>query len=142
MTQETNKLVLPDSNMAFVHNKERREERFRLAIEIEVSGIDENGQMFRYNTVTNDVSEWGCAFLAPIQMQKDDLIALRVVSVNESPTPFQVTNVVKQGDGWRIGTWKLGDADVWHVDLKKLSEQSNNESGSADKKDLGTGITR
>jgi hypothetical protein len=60
-----------EQSMATAHLKERREVRYDVALEIEVSGIDQDGQAFHERTVTRDVSEWGCGFLVNTERKVD-----------------------------------------------------------------------
>src|SRR5882724_5439378 len=62
-----------DAQMATLHKKERREERFALPFEIEVAGIDGEGEAFHIKVETRNVSLWGCGFVSPIELRKDDI---------------------------------------------------------------------
>lgn len=120
-------MKLQDTEMASVHASERRETRFALAVEIEVSGINTEGQLFRLRTQTRNVSEWGCEFLSPIEMKKDDIIAVRVVAPEGSEATgktarFQVVRVEQEGGGWAVGTWKMDFDDIWGLEAKKAEK--------------------
>ena len=118
----------PESQMAAAHLLERREPRYAINIEIAVSGIDRNGEVFHERAVTTNVSEWGCAFLLSIELRKDDILALRVISSDKaqrnSPpaTMFQVMRVIPEGDLWFVGAWKMDAADVWGSALETAAE--------------------
>ena len=58
MTKEGN-VKLPDTGMASFHESERREERFALPFEIEVSGINSDGEVFHVTVQTRNVSQRG-----------------------------------------------------------------------------------
>ncbi len=79
MADQSN-VKLPDAEMASVHQSERREERFELPFEVQVSGIDSEGAVFHFTVQTRNVSRWGCGFVSPIELRKDDIVALRVAS--------------------------------------------------------------
>jgi len=51
---------LPETGMATFHGSERREDRFALPFEIEVSGINSDGEVFHVAVQTRNVSQWGC----------------------------------------------------------------------------------
>jgi hypothetical protein len=69
---------LPDFEMASLHKSERREERFALPFEVEVTRIDGIGEVFHLAVQTRNVSRWGCGLLSPIELKKDDIVAIRV----------------------------------------------------------------
>jgi hypothetical protein len=117
-----------ESQMAAAHLLERREPRYALNIEIGVSGIDQNGDVFHERTVTTNVSEWGCAFLLSVELRKDDILALHVVysdkAQRNSPPEamFQVMRVIPEGDQWFVGTWKMDAEDVWGSALETAAD--------------------
>jgi hypothetical protein len=118
----------PESQMAAAHPLERREPRYAINIEIAVSGIDQNGDVFHERAVTTNVSEWGCAFLLSVELRQDDILALHLISSDKaqrnSPpeTMFQVMRVIPEGDLWFVGTWKMDAADVWGSALETAAE--------------------
>lgn len=124
---ERSSVKLPDAEMASVHRSERREERFALSFDIEVSGIDGEGGVFHFATQTSNVSEWGCGFFSPKELRKDDIVAIRVASP-EAPGAaksallrFQVVRVERKGTGWEIGVWKMDAGDCWGIELDILT---------------------
>ncbi len=125
---ERSEVKLRDAEMASVHRSERREERFALPFEIEVSGINGEGAVFHMTVQTRNVSRWGCGFLSPIELRKDDIVAIRVASPEEEgagkrPTiRFQVVRVEREKDGWGVGAWKMDQDDVWGIELDKLAQ--------------------
>ena len=135
---------LTDQSMASVHLKERREIRYDVSIEIEVSGIDQNGQAFHERTATTDVSEWGCGFLMSTELKVDDMVAVRMASTGQesgSSHPqclYQVLRVKRDGTGWLVGAWKMGGCDVWGSELPKafksegLGQEARREEPVAD----------
>lgn len=125
---ERSEVKLRDEEMASAHQSERREERFALPFEIEVSGINGEGGVFHVKVQTRNVSRWGCGFLSPIELRKDDIVAVRVASPEEAgavkrPTiRFQVVRVEEEKGGWGVGAWKMDQDDVWGIELDKLTQ--------------------
>lgn len=110
------------------HLEGRRSPRFEVPIEIEVSGIDQNSQVFREFTHTLNVSEWGCAFPLSFELKADDIVSLRVTSPEASEfaaarhSPFQILRVTREKDGWVVGAWKVDNGDVWGVNLEQIAK--------------------
>jgi hypothetical protein len=131
---ERSKVKDPDSGMATLHRNERREDRFALSFEIEVSGINGEGEVFHMSLKTRNASHWGCGFLSPIEMRKDDIVAIRVASpdgpgaVQRLPVRFQVVHVEREAGGWAIGAWKMESDDVWGIDLEKMAQPQGGEA--------------
>jgi len=128
MPGEQNDGIVRDLRMASVHLEQRRELRYRVPIEIEISGINPTGEPFHERTVTRNVSEWGCGFVTSIELKENDMVALRVASrdagesVHARQTLFQVRRVAREGDGWMVGAWKMESGNVWGADLEKIAE--------------------
>jgi hypothetical protein len=153
MPEEREKAKLSDEFMATAHLQQRRERRFAIVIEIEATGIDHKGQVFREHTVTKDVSEWGCGFLLHVELKQDDMIQLRATipgasgSAQTNQRLFQVRRVIREGDAWLVGAWKMDEGSMWGIELEKTAapesaeldsrkqESSNAEANSA--KDKG-----
>ena len=142
MPGEQNDGIARDLRMATVHLEQRRELRFRVPIEIEISGINPNAEPFHERTVTRNVSEWGCGFTTSIELKENDMVALRVSSrdagesVHARQTLFQVRRVTREGDGWLVGAWKMESGNVWGADLEKIAgpeegDLESREGGSA-----------
>lgn len=114
--------------MASAHLEVRREFRYNVPFEIEISGVDRNGKVFRERTLTEDVSEWGCGFLLSVELKTDDMIALRVTSgdpkesAERQASLFQVRHVEREKGGWRIGAWKMDAQDVWGINLEEVGK--------------------
>ncbi|HLZ12701.1 MAG TPA: PilZ domain-containing protein [Candidatus Acidoferrum sp.] len=131
---ERSKVKHTESEMALVHQSERREERFALPFEIEVSGINGEGEVFHMSLKTRNASEWGCGFLSPIEMKKDDIVAIRVASpdgpgaVQRLPVRFQVVHVERETGGWAIGAWKMESDDVWGIELEMMAQPQGGEA--------------
>jgi len=118
-----------DTPMASVHLSERREARYAISFEIEVSGLTSDGLPFHERTTTINVSKWGCGFFSSVALSTDDIVSVRrVCKPDEPPVPeqppafFQVMRVERKGQGWLIGAWKMGGEEVWGADLEKLAK--------------------
>jgi hypothetical protein len=128
MPADQNDGIARDLRMATVHLEQRRELRYRVPIEIEISGISPTGEPFHERTVTRNVSEWGCGFVTSIELKENDMVALRVASrdteesVHARQTLFQVRRVTREKDGWLVGAWKMESGNVWGADLEKIAE--------------------
>jgi hypothetical protein len=133
MPGQQNDGIAWDLRMATVHLQRRRELRYRVPIEIEISGIKPNGEAFHERTFTRNVSEWGCGFVTSIEMKEDDMIALRVASRDAEETTqarqslFQVRRVTPEKDRWLVGAWKMDTGNVWGMDLEKMAEPEGGE---------------
>ncbi len=131
---ERSNVKLSDSGMASLHKSERREERFVLPFDIEVSGINGHGEAFHIRVDTRNVSRWGCGFVSPIELRKDDIVAIRVAPPEEPgtmrrrPIRFQVVRVEREGDAWAIGAWKMERDDAWWgIKLEKMAQPLGGE---------------
>jgi hypothetical protein len=115
----------------------RYEARYDIPIEIEVSGINRDGEVFHERTVTEDVSEWGCAFLLSVEQKKNDIISLRVSpKEGEEIAPaqqaaFQIVRITLVENGWLVGAWKMESKEVWGAEFQKIKnrEVAGSESG-------------
>ena len=131
----------PHQRMAAANLAVRYEPRYAVPIEIEVTGIDRNREVFHERTFTKNVSEWGCAFLLPVELKKDDIISVRVASADKEETEpalqslFQVVRVTREENGWLVGTWKMENKDVWGANLEKID---NHEEGALESSNEGT----
>jgi hypothetical protein len=114
--------------MESAHLQVRREVRYPLEIEIEVSGIDGGGEVFHERTRTRNVSEWGCAFTSSIELEVDAIIAVRRVSnstgrIEQQRTAmFQVVRIDREDEKWIVGAWRFGGEDVWEIDFENAPE--------------------
>jgi hypothetical protein len=128
MRGQRNKQRVPDVLMATAHLEERRETRYTVPIEIDVSGIDCGGKVFHERTFTRNVSEWGCGFLLSVELKMDDLIALRVASrapekrAQAGQSLFQVRHVERHDTGWLVGAWKMDSENLWGANLEEIGE--------------------
>lgn len=139
-----------DVRMATAHLSERRESRYTVPIEIEISGVTQSGEVFHERTFTRDVSQWGCGFVTTVDLKADDMIALRVASresgesVHARQSLFQVRRVSREDEGWLVGAWKMDSGDVWGADLKKIAktEEGGLESRKEESAEDGDSVPR
>jgi hypothetical protein len=128
MSGQRNDDRVPGPRLDCAGVEKRREVRYELSIEIEVSGIDRNGEVFHVRTFTRNVSKWGCRFLMSVEVKEDDIIALHVISSQAGESAqtqqslFQVLHVKREQDGWLVGAWKMDNEDVWGIDLEKAAK--------------------
>lgn len=132
MTTQNKTAEVSEAAMATGHLSERREPRYAINFHIEVSGIDRNGQVFRIQTHTLNVSEWGCGFNSPVELRKDSIVAIRTIpddptAPRRDPVFFQIVRVQANGDAWQIGAWKMADGSAWGADLEKLSNPASSD---------------
>jgi len=85
-----------DLLMASTHQQERRELRYEIPIAIEVSGIDRFGKVFHEDTLTTDVSEWGCGFYIPVEMKVNDIISVHMTDPDETE-PIKTESSLSSG---------------------------------------------
>jgi hypothetical protein len=130
-----------DARMASSHLQERREVRYAVAFEIEVSGITAEGEVFHERTFTRNVSEWGCGFVISLELKAANIIAIRrtsaepVNATGHELSVFEVMRVAKEGDHWLVGAWKMDNIDVWGTELERLAaeEDRGREQRTAEK---------
>jgi hypothetical protein len=129
MARRSSDGIQTDTAMASAHLRERREARYSVSFEIELSWLDEAGRLFHEKTSTLNVSEWGCAFLSSLALSVDDIISVRRIISVGSPhqTPsrqafFQVVRIEARPEGRLVGAWKMDDADFWGAELEKLAK--------------------
>jgi hypothetical protein len=126
MGEERGKLEEQDTRMASAHLQERRELRYEVPIEVEISGLDRSGQVYHERTFTKDVSEWGCGFTASVELKVDDIVAISLVAgshegcANLPTSLFQVVRVVPEGEGWLVGAWKMNNEKMWGTSLEEI----------------------
>ena len=112
---------LHESHTSEPARQARREQRVTSAFRIEVCGFNRFGRFFTERTVTSDVSDGGCQLSLRVEVQKDSVVALRVIErrngreLDSLPVLFQVERVVPQSSGWTLGISKLQKVPVWGV---------------------------
>ncbi|MFZ3215595.1 MAG: hypothetical protein WA192_05995 [Candidatus Acidiferrales bacterium] len=101
--------------------KPERQERFDLPFAIEVCGFDRCGRFFSERTETCDVSDGGCKFFLRTEMDRDGIVALRVLGRSRlrgndsAPVLFQIARMERHATGWTAGAFKLQRQDVWRM---------------------------
>ena len=136
MTEKRHGGNLHAAVMASAHLEERREVRYEVPFEIEVTGLDHQGAVFHERTITRNVSEWGCGFLLSVQLKTDDMIAVRLRERSPAgpaqmrQSVFQVRHVARDPGGWLIGAWKMDDNDLWGADLETLGKPEEDNLAS------------
>lgn len=123
-----------DVRMASAHLQERRETRYPVPVDIEVTGI-RNGEVFHSRTVTRNVSDWGCSFVIPFELKPEDIVAIRVVSGSDDPSNttqslFQLVRITEDPDGWLIGAWKLDGKNLWGAALERINRVGRDPDNS------------
>jgi hypothetical protein len=107
-----------ETPMASAHLSERREMRYEVPIEIEISGLDRKGLVFHERTLTRNVSEWGCGFTTLVELKVDDIIALRVFcpEVEESlpPAKIAISSGPRDAGGERLACRGVEDGSRQH----------------------------
>ncbi len=99
----------------------RKGKRVTLTFPIEVSGFDRTGRLFSERTVTLDISEAGCRFHLKTQIERGDVVAVKLLSRRDLSLPparpllFQVIWIDREEDGWVAGALKLQPEDIWHM---------------------------
>jgi hypothetical protein len=115
-----------DRLMSTAHLAERREERYALAIAVTIEGIDQNGQAFHEQVLTDDVSKWGCRFFALVPLRVDDIIAVKLPPPEADgiagPALFQVVRVDRKGEGWMVAAWRLSEDGFWGLFVERTIE--------------------
>ena len=101
---------------------ERRKcKRVPLAFPIEVCGFDRTGHLFSERTATYNISDSGCRFPIQTQLERGDVVAIRLLSRQSEPSAqskallFQVVWAAREADGWMVGTLQLQPDNIWHV---------------------------
>lgn len=96
-----------------------RLERIALQLSIEVCGFDRCGRFFTERSETCDVSDGGCKFYLRTEVEREAVVALRVIGRrnqrgNEAaPMLFQVAYMERESSGWTLRTLKLRPEDSW-----------------------------
>ena len=97
----------------------QRAERFALQLSIEVCGFDRCGRFFTERSETCDVSDGGCKFYLRTEVERQAVVALRVIERSDrrasvaAPVLFQVAHMERGSSGWTLGALKLRAEDSW-----------------------------
>jgi hypothetical protein len=96
-----------------------RPERIASQFPIEVCGFDRCGHFFTERSETCDVSIRGCKFYLRTEVEREAIVALRVVERHDlrgndgAPVLFQVVRIGREPSGWTLGAIKLRAEDLW-----------------------------
>jgi hypothetical protein len=108
-------------------NRERRHEpRSVLKIPIEVCGFNRYGRFFTEKTATHDVSDGGCRFDLHSEVEKESVVAIRVISrrngreIDSRPVLFQVNWFKELPDGYTLGASKLQPGAMWSTEFSEI----------------------
>jgi hypothetical protein len=99
----------------------QRPERIALQFAIEVCGFDRCGHFFTERSETCNVSTRGCKFYLRTEVEREAILALRVVERhdqrgnNAAPVLFQVVRIGREPSGWTLGALKLRAEDLWPI---------------------------
>ncbi|GEM_PF-1011647 len=103
-------------------NQDRRKgKRVTLAFPIEISGFDRRGRLFRDSTTTCDISELGCRFRVKTQLERGDVVAIKLIRRTNGQAPerkpllFQIAWVAREADGWVAGALMLQPDNFWNM---------------------------
>ena len=112
--------------MESAHLEIRRETRYPLQVEIQVSRVDATGAVVHERTCTRNISKWGCAFLSSVERRIGDIIMIQLLSgtaekrAQQGSTMFEVVRVEREKDGWFVGAWRLGGE--WEIDFESAAK--------------------
>lgn len=118
------------------HGHQRREQRYPLIIPIEVSGIGRDGEPFCENTLTSNVSERGCRFSLQRELEKDAIVAIRVLRTlagfpgDPRLVMFQIVYIKQEQSAWTMGAWTLQPDVAWCPDVPREDEPARDGSNS------------
>lgn len=96
-----------------------RPERTATQFSIEVCGFDRCGRFFTERSETSDVSDGGCKFYLRTEVEREAVVALRVIERYDqrgngaAPVLFQVAHMERGSSGWTLGALKLRAEDSW-----------------------------
>jgi hypothetical protein len=112
-------------------NHDRRQHpRFAQKIAIEVCGFNRHGRFFSEKTTTSDVSLGGCRFDLRTDVEKESVLAIRVIQrrngqeIDARPVLFQVNWYQAQADRYTFGASKLQPGGMWFDELTELENNS------------------
>jgi len=97
----------------------QRAERIASQLSIEVCGFDRCGRFFTERSETCDVSDAGCKFYLRTEVEREAVVALRVMDRSDprgsvaAPVLFQVARMERGSSGWTLAAWKLRAEDSW-----------------------------
>jgi hypothetical protein len=113
--------ALPVQPLGEPFRSERRERRSPLSILLKICGFSADGRIFSELAGTRNISRSGCCVRLRTQPLRNTALALQVIP-REGPVPeggpqmlFQVAWLQRQGQGWDVGLFALGNADLLQV---------------------------
>jgi hypothetical protein len=115
--------TLSDGSARLPEPAARRPERIALQFAIEVCGFDRCGRFFTERSETCNVSAGGCKFYLRTEVDREAIVALRVIErfehgrSNASPVLFQVAHMERESSGWTLGALKLRADDWWPMQM-------------------------
>ena len=101
----------------------RGEERVSIVFLIEVSGFDCSGRFQSEKTSTRNVASSSCNFNLRMEVEKGMVLAIRVISAQETRFSdlgtilFYVTRVNRIPGGFSVGAVKLAPRAPWTVEV-------------------------
>ena len=108
----------------------RRQPRTPLKIPIEVCGFNRHGRFFSEKTTTADVSIGGCKFNLRTDVEKETVLAIRVIhrrngqELDSRPVLFQVNWFQALADGFTLGASKLQPGAMWAEEFSEMDRNS------------------
>ena len=100
-------------NMDALVSERRREERIRLHIPGEISGIDSVGRLFVELVTIEDVTEFGCRIETHVHLESGDIVAIKPLEPGQKSLPDQRTQLFEV-------VWSAPREGCWDVGAKKL----------------------
>lgn len=91
----------------------RGEPRTPMKFSVEVCGFDVTGHFFAERTMTCDVSNSGCKFYLRVEVEKNSVVAIRVIEhfngreVDSKPILFRVVRIEHEFGGQALGVSRL-----------------------------------
>lgn len=111
-----------------------REPRVPVKHSIEVCGFDRHGHFFTERSMTTDVSESGCDFDLHREVERDSIIAIRVINhrfgreIDSQPILFKIARMEPCSIGWTLVGSKLQPGGPCWVEITELSKIPNTNS--------------
>jgi len=108
----------------------RRHYRSPQKVAIEVCGFNRQGRFFSEKTTTSDVSVGGCRFDLRTDVEKESVLAIRVIKrrngqeMDSKPLLFQVNWSQPQPDGYAFGVSKLQPGAMWSEESAEVEVKS------------------
>jgi hypothetical protein len=112
-----------DESATLIESAARRPQRIALQFAIEVCGFDRCGRYFTERSETCNVSAGGCKFHLRTEVEREAVVALRVIErferggSNAAPVLFQVAHMERESSGWSLGAMKLRADDFWPMQM-------------------------